>query len=289
MITGFNTDIVYEGVTYHVQTEDKGLSRPIILSLVYDRGTILASKRSPYNDLLDAGFDEKELEERLHKQHRTICAAVKAGRIEDLIKMTRKAADQPEKAIEPAANGNLANPVEPLPVINENVSIPKPDSSQLPIPIPVNDKSLTDDGSDFIEIPAEITEFDLYEDLEDAILLPSDAVQIVKEASRVERPMNNRLSIEFIGDTKFTGGERRTVVFLICRGSDRKVVGDAPLVVKVLGSSFRPLIFHAVSDKNGLAKVNLQLPTFRSGRAAIYARVMDNGEEVEVRRTILHG
>ncbi len=52
VITGFNTDIEHDGVIYHVQTEDKGLDSPIILSLVYAGGTILASKRSPYEDLI---------------------------------------------------------------------------------------------------------------------------------------------------------------------------------------------------------------------------------------------
>ena len=56
VITGFNTDIEFDGVTYHVQTEDKGLARPMILSLVYDRGTILASKRISYDDLAPGRF-----------------------------------------------------------------------------------------------------------------------------------------------------------------------------------------------------------------------------------------
>ena len=88
MITGYNTDIEFEGVTYHVQTEDKGVAKPIILSLVYDRGTILASKRLPYNDLLEGELDEELLAARLHRQHKLICAAIQAGRIEDLRKMT---------------------------------------------------------------------------------------------------------------------------------------------------------------------------------------------------------
>ncbi|HEV8591528.1 MAG TPA: hypothetical protein VGQ55_05450, partial [Pyrinomonadaceae bacterium] len=90
MITGFNTDIEFDGVTYHVQTEDKGVERPIILSLVYDRGTILASKRVPYEDLINGKLDEDALADRLQKQHKLICAAVRAGRIEDLKKMTLK-------------------------------------------------------------------------------------------------------------------------------------------------------------------------------------------------------
>ena len=88
MITGYNTDIEFEGVTYHVQTEDKGVAKPVILSLVYDGGTILASKRLPYDDLLDGDLDEDVLAARLHRQHKLICAAIQAGRIEDLKKMT---------------------------------------------------------------------------------------------------------------------------------------------------------------------------------------------------------
>lgn len=84
MITGYNTDVEFDGVVYHVQTEDKGLDTPVILSLVYSGGAILASKRSPYDDLVAAGFDEKALAARLQRQHKLICAAVHAGRIEEL-------------------------------------------------------------------------------------------------------------------------------------------------------------------------------------------------------------
>jgi 3-isopropylmalate/(R)-2-methylmalate dehydratase large subunit len=84
VITGFNTDIEFDGVVYHVQTEDKGLDTPLILSLVYVGGAILASKRSAYHDLINAGFDPLVLAERLQRQHTLLCAAIKAGRIEDL-------------------------------------------------------------------------------------------------------------------------------------------------------------------------------------------------------------
>jgi len=90
VITGFNTDIEYEGVVYHVQTEDKGLDTPIILSLVYVGGAILASKRSPYDDLIVAGFDAAALSERLNRQHKLICAAITAGRIEELKRLNRQ-------------------------------------------------------------------------------------------------------------------------------------------------------------------------------------------------------
>ena len=84
MITGYNTDVEHDGVVYHVQTEDKGRDTPIILSLVYTGGQILASRRSLYNDLLTSDFSEAALAERLKRQHRLICAAINAGRIEEL-------------------------------------------------------------------------------------------------------------------------------------------------------------------------------------------------------------
>ncbi len=93
MITGFNTDIEHDGVVYHVQTEDKGLNTPIILSLVYSGGAILASKRARYEDLIAEGFSDEALSDRLKRQHRLICAAIHSGRINDLKKMSPRSAD----------------------------------------------------------------------------------------------------------------------------------------------------------------------------------------------------
>ncbi len=104
MITGFNTDIEHEGVVYHVQTEDKGLDSPLILSLVYSGGAILASKRSPYEDLIASGFNEEALAQRVKRQHRLICAAINAGRIEDLKRMSAPAEGKARETVtEPSA------------------------------------------------------------------------------------------------------------------------------------------------------------------------------------------
>lgn len=104
MITGYNTDVEHNGVVYHVQTEDKGLRTPLILSLVYTGGAILASKRSAYDDLIASGFEEKVLVERLERQHKLICAAVHAGRIEELKRMGGRA---------PVANGSAVGTSSP--------------------------------------------------------------------------------------------------------------------------------------------------------------------------------
>ncbi len=282
MITGYNTDVEFEGVTYHVQTEDKGLAKPIILSLVYDRGTILASKRLPYDDLLEGDFDEDVLAARLSRQHKLICAAIQAGRIEDLRKMTLResvAAADASKAVFVEPETEIALPADA--VLDEFEEL------FTPIPKPMyggvlDVQVVTRMNSKPIARPA-------IELSPDDVLLPAEAVAVVSDMVGTDRPANNKLGIELLGEAKFKGGERKTVTFMVCRGTDRKVVTSAQVMVKILGSSFRPLIFHASTDENGLAQVNLQLPNFNSGRAALLARAVSEGEEVELRRAITHG
>ncbi len=51
MITGFNQDVSYKGTVYHVQTEDRGKGNPLIETLIYVGGEIVASRRTSYEDL----------------------------------------------------------------------------------------------------------------------------------------------------------------------------------------------------------------------------------------------
>ena len=82
MLTGFNTDIDSGGVTYHVQTEDRGAGNPLIESLVYVKGEILASRRTEYRNLLEAGADRSLIRVLMERQHRAIVDAIRGGRID---------------------------------------------------------------------------------------------------------------------------------------------------------------------------------------------------------------
>lgn len=278
MITGFNTDIEFGGVTYHVQTEDKGKTKPLILSLVYDRGTILASKRSSYDDLLKAGFEERVLSDRLQKQHTLICAAVRAGRIEELKQMTLREAAK-AKGEGAAIAGN--KPVQSF----ASAGTAPHQSFEVPIPKPGLEGFAAAGPNAAFDEPM----IDGIEILDDDLIFPVDAVQIISEPPLRESPESNSLSVEILGDAPFRGGDRRSVGFMVCRGSGRKVVREAQIMVKILGSSFRPLIFHARTDINGLAHLNIHLPNFNSGRAVFLVRAISNGEETELRRPIAHG
>jgi hypothetical protein len=87
MITGFNTDVPHQDRVYHVQTEDRGTKdNPVLESLVYIGGTIIAKKLTPYADKISQGANDATIASLLKRQHQVIIAAIKAGRIEDLIK-----------------------------------------------------------------------------------------------------------------------------------------------------------------------------------------------------------
>jgi hypothetical protein len=290
VISGFNTDIKVGETVFHVQTEDKGGKARLVLSLIYDRGTILASKRVSYEDVFKGSdFDETKLADHLNRQHQLICAAVSAGRIEDLKKMTDKARAKANAAPEPATtNGQPVFTAPSVPSVPSMPSIPSAPSpsdiaAETPIRPPVEQPFVPEELDDII------IDVDAVAIIEDEMILEAAAVEVVSELSGRERPSNNKLTIEMLGETKFKGGDRKTINIMVCRGTDRKVIPSAEIMVKILGSSFRPVIFHARSDANGLAKVHLQVPKFDAGRAALLIRAISTGEEIELRRIVTPG
>jgi hypothetical protein len=84
VLTGYNTDIEFGGVTYHVQTEDRGGGNPAIESLVYVRGEILVARRTDYRNLLEAGAEKLAIQTLMERQHRAILEAIRSGRIDVL-------------------------------------------------------------------------------------------------------------------------------------------------------------------------------------------------------------
>jgi hypothetical protein len=82
VITGFNTDVKFRGVVYHVQTEDKGPQNPLIETLIYKGGEILASRRLPYSDVVSDPTDEAAITKLMEDQHKGMMLEVKRGKYE---------------------------------------------------------------------------------------------------------------------------------------------------------------------------------------------------------------
>jgi hypothetical protein len=83
MITGFNTDVQYEGRVFHVQTEDRGLDNPVVESLVYTGGEIITSRRTAYADLArSSDYTEGEVARRMESQHQALIREILSGRFD---------------------------------------------------------------------------------------------------------------------------------------------------------------------------------------------------------------
>ena len=79
MVLGFNHNIGYKGELFHVQTEDSGLANPHIVTLLYRGGTILASKKTSYADIIKADQLEQVVESIMKDQHKDMMRRLKAG------------------------------------------------------------------------------------------------------------------------------------------------------------------------------------------------------------------
>jgi hypothetical protein len=265
VLTGFNTDVEHDGVVYHVQTEDKGLSTPLILSLVYTGGAILASKRSPYQDLIDAGFDEAVLADRLKRQHRLICAAISAGRVEELKEMTAR---------EATGRRQTASLVEPPPPVAEEFQFVSnaADEPYVAVAPPVIESAASPEP----ELP--------------------DGPSHVGFDSRYDAPFaeeepESGLCVRLIQEREFYSGESLSLDVIVTKKTARaeKPVTSSTVSVKVLGSTFRPVLVSAKTAKDGIVNVKVDIPKFATGRAAILVRAVKGGDSVEIRRVVHPG
>lgn len=84
MMTGFNTEILHNDKTYHIQTQDKGPPYNYIETIIYRSGRVLTTRRTSYNAYLSQGDKETIISRLVKEQHEQICQQVKQGRFEHL-------------------------------------------------------------------------------------------------------------------------------------------------------------------------------------------------------------
>ncbi|MBK7992717.1 MAG: hypothetical protein IPK14_04685 [Blastocatellia bacterium] len=274
MITGFNTDVSYDGTTYHVQTEDKGDANPIILSLVYVRGAILAAKRTSYAKELQGGLTEQQLQSMLEKQHRTILAVIKAGRIQELVEKLskQKSADEDAIAETPKAPSFPVAPPMPIPtipspqipnqVVNKNFEVPIPS-------IPTINNNVEQVVSKSNTQPL-FAEFDL-----DKIIF--DYLQTDSQEEKVE--------INLRGAKDFYAGEAVLLQVEVSL-ANMQALANIPVIVKVIGTAFKPQIYSGRTGPDGVAIMPVTLPQFTAGSAAIVIQSTSDYGEAEVKHLI---
>lgn len=292
MITGFNTDIEHEGVVYHVQTEDKGLDSPIILSLVYAGGAILASKRSPYEDLIKQGFSDELLAERLKRQHRLICAAIHSGRINDLKKMSGRDTESPARvaaveaeveeaevetpALELEIGSKRSQEYQPPPPPEEAVAEKEEQEEETlaPPPAPVGAYRISKHGP-APEPPSQPQ--------------PQPQPPSPQPQPQPQLPLlEEGLVVRLLDANEFYSGDSPTLRVLVTDRvkDDEKPIPNASVSIKILGTTFRPLIYTVKTQRDGIASLSTQIPQFTSGRATVLIRAMVKDQAAELRCVI---
>jgi len=79
MVGGCNSNVVRDGRTYHVQTEDKGDDAGRFETLVYLDGAILASTSLPYRGLTGDLTGREQLRRLMVEHHREVIRQVETG------------------------------------------------------------------------------------------------------------------------------------------------------------------------------------------------------------------
>lgn len=105
MKVGFNTNIPYMGKTYHVQTEDGGIKNPVVVTLLYHQGTILASRKTSYEPFIGRPDANDKIRDLMKLQHALMIKDLVAGKYGAAGGEARPGAAEPEAPGKAATEG----------------------------------------------------------------------------------------------------------------------------------------------------------------------------------------
>lgn len=141
MLTGYNTDVKHEGIIYHVQTEDGGTENPFIVSLIYQGGRILASRKTSYGHLLGTENLISRLRDLLENQHKAMIKSILTGTKvpESGAPGTPSPPGMPSSSPSvPGAGQSPAQPASRAPQAGVREKIEQPeDNSKQPLEVPI--------------------------------------------------------------------------------------------------------------------------------------------------------
>ncbi|HUS32723.1 MAG TPA: hypothetical protein VMZ53_29685 [Kofleriaceae bacterium] len=103
-ILGYNHNVRYRGVVFHVQTEDSGLMNPHLFTHLFHEGVIVSTRKLVY----DAGSNEESIKSLMQAQHKAVMKDLRRGAFDE--KIDQYLAGTP--GLEPRSG---ADPAQPMP------------------------------------------------------------------------------------------------------------------------------------------------------------------------------
>jgi len=295
MITGFNTDVRHEGHVYHVQTEDRGKDNPILESLVYVGGTIVAKKLTPYPAPLSKDAGPDAVASMLKRQHQVIIAAIKAGRIDDLIRHSGRQAE--EEPVSSTYAQQQARP-DPEPIVGNldlsgledalsssavDASTEEIHSGEAPAPLPPAPPSIHSKTSK--------TSGNSSDSLKDSPRANSprgdtaglNLDQVLEDYAKHGSGLA-KLDVKVLTPDVFVAGRGIALRIQVANGAKPDL--DATVTVKIIGTAFKPQVFIGRVGRDGVANFSLTLPSFSTGTAAIVIEAQSSKGKGELKNLI---
>ena len=269
MITGYNTDVRHRDVLFHVQTEDKGAGNPLIESLVYVGGQVLATRRASYSALLANGDGEdvgKAVLTLMDRQHRTVIAAIRSGRFD------AKLADLPgRRSTETTTSGSsststgtivAAAGAPPAPPVPSRRAPPPPPPTlgpaRSPRPAAAKARPAAPPSLPSPPSPADV-----------AVAIERTLDQVILEYLTNEAEQEHlQLDLQEAADLAL--GQRASL--LICARSSRsgEGVAGAQVTVKMISTVDSPhALAHGATGAGGSLRLVFDIPVLSRGTAAL--------------------
>src|SRR5688572_14907178 len=80
-ILGYNHNVRYRGLVFHVQTEDSGVLSPHLFTHLFHAGVIVSTRKLVY----DAGSGEDSIKSLMQAQHKAVLKDLRKGTFDDKI------------------------------------------------------------------------------------------------------------------------------------------------------------------------------------------------------------
>lgn len=83
MQKGFNSDVVFQGKSFHVQSEDWGYENPFLVSRIFLNGAIIKNIKTSYSEVLPPRSykDASAIRQALHSQHQRLLDLLTSGQL----------------------------------------------------------------------------------------------------------------------------------------------------------------------------------------------------------------
>ena len=85
MITGFNHNIKYKDVIFHVQTEDTGEEKAYIITHLFIGGNIITSLKNSYKNVVNASKMREVVKSMMEQQHKSVLRGLLNGNYDEEI------------------------------------------------------------------------------------------------------------------------------------------------------------------------------------------------------------